>query len=85
MNKIQALEAYKVSIILKGVTNLQKSLYNLLFVVVDEREAWLLGQTEEQYGRGDGWNDVGGDNEGHGRAEVDRVEVREADYRARWT
>jgi hypothetical protein len=39
MNKIQALEAYKVSIILKGVTNLQKSLYNLLFVVVDEREA----------------------------------------------
>lgn len=84
MNKIQALEAFKVSIVLKGVSNLASLSNSCAYVTaVDEREALLPGQTEEQHGGGDGGDDVGGDHEGHGRAEVDRVALREAHHRAR--
>ncbi len=80
MNKLSALDAYKVSVILDGVSNCHGIFDPLLRL--ESGEALLLGDAQVQHGRRDGRDDVTGDNEGHGPAEAPREGVRPARHHA---
>lgn len=66
MNKLSALDAYKISVILEGVPRCGSN------VVIESGEAVLLGHAEVEHGRRDGRNDVAGDHARHGAAAAPR-------------
>ena len=50
MNKLSALDAYKVSVILDGVSNCH-SIFNPLRSRIESGEALVLGEAQVQHGR----------------------------------
>jgi hypothetical protein len=62
---ISALEAFKCKIVLEGVSHLQTH-----SCLLDDRKTHLLAKLEEQYGGGNGRNDVGRNHQGNGRTKV---------------
>ena len=78
MNKISALESYKVSIVIDEVSRLSESPPSAV-----RHQAQILGQVEAEHGRGDDRTDERGNHQGHGRAEGTRAEVRHAGQETR--
>ena len=68
MNKLSALDAYKISVILEGVSN--QSLFTHLPCFVESGKAVLFGHIEIEYGRRDGRDDVSGDHPRDGAAKA---------------
>lgn len=77
MNKISALEAYKVSVIIEDVTSIDP----YLIVPV---QAFLPRPPQVKHGWRDDWDDVSGDNESDGPAKQVRKRVRKACDPAIW-
>jgi hypothetical protein len=75
MNKISALEAYKVSIIIEDVTN-----HYYLNLISEFKQIIFPWSLKIKYGRRDDRNDVSRDNKSHGLAEQTWERIRKTRY-----